>query len=360
MKALLLSLVLLFAVSCKEKKIPKQDFMWVKSKQVYSLGSERQRSFTGIVESDLQANMSFKVAGSIEKINVKVGSIVKKGDVLAVILQKDFVLELNQLKASYRSERSRYKRAREEYNRITALYSNNNASRSELDEARANVDSLKASVQGYKFKIELAKRQLGYTVLKAPNDGKIASREVDVNENVTAGQTIISMLSESNLKVVIGVPEQIISQVSQGSKVTVRIDSLRDETFEGEVFEVGVSTAGAAVYPVSVKIDNSSGKIKASMAASVKLRFALEAGKEDLIVVPSHVVLKDETGTFVFTVKYDEKGVGALKKVPVKVGALQQEGIEILNGVESGEEVLVAGVDKAKDGMKVKKAPTRR
>lgn len=360
MKVLLSVALVLMCVSCKEKKIVKQDYVWIKSKKIFSLGSERQRSFTGIVESDLQANLSFKVGGSIEKLKVKVGSIVKKGDVLAMILQKDFVLELNQLKASYRSERSRYKRAQEEYNRVTALYSNNNASRSELDEARANVDSFKASIQGYKYKIELAQRQLDYTVLKAPNDGKIASREVDVNENVTAGQTIVSMLSESNLKVVIGVPEQIISEVSPGSKVVVKIDSLRGETFDGEVFEVGVSTAGAAVYPVSVKIDNTSKKIKASMAASVQLKFALEKGSEDLIVVPSHTVLKDNTGTFLFTVAYDDTGFGILKKVPVKVGSLQEEGIQILSGVDSGQEVLVAGVDKAKDGMKVKKSVTKK
>lgn len=360
MKGLSILIVLFFAVSCKEKKVQTQDFIYIKSEKVFSLGGVRQRTFTGIVESDLQANMSFKVSGSIEKLNVKVGSIVKKGDVLAQILQKDFVLELKQLKSSSRSENSRFKRAREEYNRITALYSNSNASRSELDEARANVDALKASVQGYKYKIELAKRQLGYTVLKAPNDGKVASREVDLNENVNAGQTIVSMLSETNLKVVIGVPEQVISKISQGDMVEVRIDSLTNEVFKGEVFEVGVSTAGAAVYPVSVKINNDERRIKASMAASVKLNFALAEGKADLIVVPSHVVLKDETGTFVYIVNYDDSGFGLLKKTSVKVGTLLKEGIEILSGVESGQDILVAGVDKARDEMKVKQIPSRK
>jgi RND family efflux transporter MFP subunit len=360
MKGLSILIILLLAVSCKEKKAYVQDFTYIKSEKVYSLGGVRQRTFTGIVESDLQANMSFKVSGSIEKLNVKVGSIVKKGDVLAQILQKDYILELKQLKSSSRSENSRYKRAREEYNRITALYSNSNASRSELDEARANVDSLKASVQGYKYKIELANRQLGYTVLRAPNDGKIASREVEVNENVSVGQTIVSMLSETNLKVIIGVPEQVISKVSQGDEVEVRIDSIRDQVFKGEVFEVGVSTAGAAVYPVSVKIKNDERLIKASMAASVQLKFALAKGKEDLIVVPSQVVLKDETGTYVFLVTYDEAGIGTLKKTPVKVGTLLKEGIEILSGVTDGQEILVAGVDKARDDMKVKQIPSRK
>ncbi|WP_127714012.1 efflux RND transporter periplasmic adaptor subunit [Halobacteriovorax sp. HLS] len=355
MKRLITVLFLLLVVSCKEKKVVTQDFMYVKSEVVFNLGGDRQRTFSGIVESDLQANMSFKVSGSIEKLNVKVGSIVKKGDVLAQILQKDFVLELNQLKSSYRSEQSRYKRASEEYNRITALYSNSNASRSELDEARANVDALKASIQGYKYKIQLAERKLGYTILRAPNNGKIASRAVEVNENVSEGQTIVSMLSETDLKVVIGVPEQIISKISQGDKVIVQIDSLSDMEFEGVVFEVGVSTAGAAVYPVSVKVPNEQGLIKASMAASVKLNFALDKGKENLIVVPSHVVLKDETGTYVFLVEYGKDGFGILKKTPVEVGALLKEGIEILSGVVDGQEVLTAGVDKAKDAMKVKK-----
>ena len=360
MKYLSIFIILFFAFSCKEKKVQVQDFTYIKSEKVFSLGGVRQRTFTGIVESDLQANMSFQVSGSIEKINVNVGSIVKKGDVLAQILQKDFVLELKQLKSSYRSENSRYKRSREEYTRITALYSNSNASRSELDEARANVDALKASVQGFKYKIELANRQLGYTILRAPNDGKIASRQVEINENVTIGQTIISMLNETNLKVVIGVPEQVISKISQGDLVEVRIDSLTDEVFKGQVFEVGVSTAGAAVYPVSVKVNNDDRRIKASMAASVRLKFALAEGQENLIVVPSHVVLKDETGTFVYIVTYDDSGFGILKKTPVKVGTLLKEGIEILSGVETGQDILVAGVDKARDEMKVKQIPSRK
>lgn len=350
-----IAIIFLLSGCAEEQEVPEL-LRPVRFEEVFSTGGDRWRQFSGVAQAGLKSRLSFKVAGTIKRLHVKVGDRIRAGKLIAELDESDYQLQYQQARASLESARAQARNAEASYQRVRQLYENRNASRNDLDAARAANESAAAQVAAQENQMELSRLQLSYTKLKAPVDGAIAELDVEVNENVSSGQTIVSLSSGSNIEVSVAIPSILISQVRNGDAVKINFDAVSGQEFAGRVTEVGVASTGfATTYPVKVRLEDvNESEIRPGMAAEVYFQFGKQGSRERMIV-PSVAVGEDRNGRFVFTLESsDEEGIGIVRRHPVAIGDLSNQGLEILEGLEDGSLVVTAGVSKLVDGQRVK------
>ncbi len=326
----------------------------VRSQTVSFSNAEQVRTFSGVSKSGLEANLSFKVTGTVKHLPVKVGDRIRKDQRLAELDPKDFRLEVQRAEASLASSEAASRNARAEYARVRALYENRNASRNDLDQARASAESSKAQVQSAQKSLELARLQLSYTRLFAPADCSVASVSREVNENVQAGQTILEVVCGSHLEVEVAVPEIFIAKISPKMSVTVTFDAIPNTQFPAVVTKVGVSTGRmATTFPVTVQLKTPVPGFRSGLASVVQFTFEGKKG-EPRILVPSVAVGEDQEGSFVFLLEEQADGTGIVRRQPVQVGELTTEGLEIVDGLRNGAHIVTGGVRRLHDNQPVR------
>ena len=326
----------------------------VRYQTVYASESGRVRTFTGTAAAGLESKLSFKVSGTVRKVAVKVGDKVKAGALIAGLDPSDYKLQEQEAEASLEQAEAQSRNAKANYERIRSLYENRNASRNDLDASRAAFESADAQVRSIEKRLELAHSQLKYTSLKAPTDGAIAAVEIEANENVSAGIPVVILTSGKRPEVKVDVPESLITQIVEGSKVEVTFDALPGETLSAVVTEVGVTTAGRlTTFPVTVKLEEPNPAIRPGMAAEVAIHFGSTSDRT-VFIVPTFSVGEDREGRYIFVVEPAGEGLGMVHRRDVVIGEILEEGLEVMEGLSDGDRLVTAGVSRIHDGMKVR------
>lgn len=321
--------------------------------EVTSARGPQVQNFSGVARAGEEARLSFRVSGRLEALAMNVGDEVTEGQVLGQLDGTDFALQVQEARAAGAQARAQQRSAQATYQRTRALYENGNASRQQLDEARAASDSMRMQVAASGQQLRLIQRQLEYCQLTAPSAGRISQVLVEANENVQAGAAVAVLLAGEQLNVEVPVPETSIARIERGAAVAVRFDAIEDRSFAGDVFEVGVSGGASATFPVTIRLTEGEGVVRAGMAASVQFTFEREADAPD-VVVPLAAVGEDREGRFVFVVERGEHGRGTVHRTPVDVGRASVDGLEIIEGVTEGALVVTAGVSRIQDGLEVR------
>lgn len=346
---------LILAVSCAKKEVtPEPILRPVRVQQVFAGGGSRTRTFSGVAQSGVESKISFKVSGTVQSVPVNVGISVTRGQLIAQLDDADYRLQVQDAEASLSKAKAGERNALASYERVRGLYENRNASRQELESSRAAYESAAANVRSLGKRLELARNQLAYCSLRAPIDGSVAAVNVEINENVRAGQVIVLLTSGSDIQVEVAIPELLIAQIKEGDQVSIAFDALPGRELPGRVTEVGVAATGTATtFPVTVLLDDASDDIRSGMAAEVAFRFESPGGAEHLLVPPV-AISEDRDGRFVYVVeKSDKEGVGIVRRRPVDLGDWRNAGVEVREGLADGDFVVTAGVSKITDGMEV-------
>ncbi len=341
----------------EEKKELKAPLRSVRSMIVDQGSGIHETSFSGRLHAVRETSLSFKIAGTIRKIPVRVGDPVKKGEVIALLDPSTYALETQQAKAALDEARSELRNAGANYARVKKLYEGGNVSRSELDNARASYDSTAAAVQAAQKKLELARLNLSYTKLRAEEDCAVASVDAEEGENVAVGTQIFYTTCGRGLEVKLDIPESVIGNIKKDMPVGVTFSALQGKTYAGRVDEVGVSSVkGGTTFPVTVLMaDPGAPGLKAGLSADVT--FSIEnrdEGENRSVVVPPFVVGEDRMGRHVFVLKTGGNGRAVVRRQPVTVGRVLATGIEVVEGIAPGMRVVTAGVSVLRDGMEVK------
>ena len=208
---------------------------------------------------------------------------------------------------------------------------------------------------------------------------------MELNENVQAGQPLLTLLSGQNPEVEVGIPEVLISETSKsvgaqqvrngldlaaqnaardrdGAGATIVFDALPGREFRGRVTEMAVTaTQGLSTYPVTVQLNQTwqqltrgrLSEVRPGMSAEVRCRFG-SGDAPHRWILPPHAVREDREGRFVFVVNPKQAGFGDVERRGVTVGEFVREGLEITEGLQDGERVVTAGAGRITDGQRVK------
>lgn len=312
------------------------------------------RTFSGVAKAGLESNLSFKVSGTVNVIAVKVGDVVQQGQIIATLDATDYELQVQQAEAQLAQASAQELNARTQLERTQKLFDKQGTSQSNLDAAHTAHESALAMVRAMEKQVALATSQTAYTRLTAPFDGVISAVHAETNENVQAGMPIVMLTAPlTEPEVEVAMPDTYIAQITQGQTVTVRFNATIDRTFTGIVTEVSLITSKlSATYPVIVTLSESDPAIRPGMVADVTFTFAGE--ERERILLPSHAVLEDQDGRFVYVAQPGNGDIAVVKRANVTVGDLTAEGFEILAGLTEGQYVITAGVSRITPDMQVK------
>lgn len=371
--------LLLSACGGAEEKVAPQTLRPVKYIEVGNSGHEGNHSYTGLAKAQQEANLSFKVGGTINDIPVKVGDLVQKGQILATLDATDYQVNYDQsvaneqnskaqigsAEASLENARANLKTALSNYKRFEKLYETNSISISDFEQSKSAYLSAEASFQAAQKQVEAARagekssasmvrsasNQVDYTRMKAPFAGIVSSIRVEPNEVVGQGNPVIELNSVTNPDVEVGIPENAIADIKPQQKVKVQFHSLHDKEFVGVVHEIGYSSS-ASTYPVTIRLEESDEGIRPGMPASATFTFADHHSNPAALLVPPSAVGEDSEGNFVYAIVGEERQFVCTKK-NIKIGKLTDAGFEVLSGLTQGEKVASAGLNVLRDGMAV-------
>ena len=315
----------------------------------------RDRSFSGTSKSSRESRLSFKVSGTVMNLPVQIGQRLNAGDLIAEIDSASYVLQVQQAQASLVEAQANDRKATADYQRTKGLYANDNASLNDLDAARAQAESSGAMVASAGKALEIARLNLSYTKLTADAECSIASLDIEVNENASAGQQIAAVSCGDAFEITMNLPESLIGLVDDSTPVMINFSSIPDRKFNGIISEISIaSVSGSAGFPVVIRIVESDPALRSGLAANVTFQFDSAAASGAGVVIPVTAVINDPDGTFVFVaVPTGAEGEATVTRRAVDVGELSQYGIEIIDGLGIGDFVITAGISVIREGQRV-------
>lgn len=361
-------IILLFAACGEEKnEVVTETIRPVKYGKILMGGDALSETFSGSAQSSKESKVSFKVSGTLRRLNVKVGDIVRKGQLIAKIDPTDYSVQYQQSLANMKSTETQIKSAQTQlinskatYDRIEKLYENNSVSISEFEQAKsgyevaqATYDAALAQANASEKQVESAQNQVNYSTLVAPFSGVITMVNVEENELVPSGNPVATISAMNNPEISVGIPEVFISQVKKNQVVDISFSSILNKTFTGHVYEVAFSSLGGSTYPVTVRIDKPTEAIRPGMAADVHFNFSKSKGGTQKMVAPVAAVGEDSNGHFVFGLQKDGEHF-LVKKRKIEIGDLTAAGFVVKAGLANGDMVATAGLNTLLDGMKVR------
>ncbi len=311
------------------------------------------RAFPGIAMPVREVQLAFRVGGPLRDLPIDVGQFVKKGERIAKIDPRDFEVRVATLKAERDSLQAQLVNARLRYTRYQNLYKTDATAKASLDSARAAHDQLAAQVAAIGAQLDDARNRLADTSLTAPFDGYIDRKFVENYDNVKAKQSIVSFLDCSIIEVTAGVPEELVVEGMRMQQFLCAFDSYPGKSFPAELKELGRKpSADNQAYPLTVRLPAPDSLVlKPGMAATLSIMIESSVGSADFVVPPTAVVNDKDNRSFVW--RYD-KQTGTVEPRFITAGQLVSGGIEVLDGLKGGEQIVTAGTHFLRAGQKVK------
>lgn len=211
--------------------------------------------------------------------------------------------------------------------------------------AENGVASAMASKEALEIQLGILRDTLNDTSVKAPISGVISEKNIDATNMVSASMAPFVIVDTSVVTVDVNVSEKIINLINVGQSVEVEIATIADEKITGIIKTVNPVADSTGTYPVSVQIANSNGAIKPGMFANVHF---IEKQNTNTFVVPRNTIIENQTERFVYVVKDN-----TVTKVVVTTGIDNGEEIELLTGINEGDQVVVKGQSYLSDGAPV-------
>ena len=344
--------VSLHGCSEAEVKRPELPPRAIKHMKIEALAENATRQFAGIITAGTKANVAFEIGGSVTVMAKKVGEAVKKGDTLAQLDPKTIKLELQQGEFALSQAEAALEDARSKLSQQEHLRKSGYTTKTALDTARANFANADGQVGIARSQLDLRRQDLAKTVLKAPFDGNISERLVEVFEEVKAGEAIYVLQTQGENEVEVSVPESLIGFVKIGDEVNVKLTPLNGIEVKGLVTEVSPQAGSANAFPVTVRLEKSPPGLRPGMSAEITISYKGEAtGKAYPVPVGAlKPNIEKQQGT-VFV--YDPE-TGTVRQVAVKVIGAKGNNPQIVGDIKPGDIIAIAGVGQMYDGMEVR------
>lgn len=293
---------------------------------------EEKLGVVGTLEANEAVDIKSEIDAIVRTIGFTEGSAVSKGQLLVQFDAKKWQAQHQQAKVELENARIRAERA-------ATLVKSDSVSQQEYDDAQAAARTAEAF-------FALLEARLKETEIVAPFDGMISERLVSPGAYVKAGDTLVRLVDADPIKLSFSVPERYLTQLKLDQKVEVRVASLADRTFRGDVYfidpQVDVATR---TIKVKAKIDNADGTLRPGLFANVELVLGV---RENALVIPEEAIIAQTGATIVFVISNQQAMVR-----PVKTGLRVPGKVQILDGLSEGEQVVTAGHQKLFPGVKV-------
>ena len=290
----------------------------------------------GSLLSDEAVQIAAETSGRVSEIKFTEGDVVASGTVL---IKLDDAL----INAQVEDAEARLTLAKANYERAASLRKSGTASQTTLDTAQSEL-----SVQQAVY--DLIRAQHDKLSIKAPFPGVLGFRTISPGAYVTAGTPLVNLEKIDRLKVNFSVPEVYLSKLAVGQKVEIAADALPGTRFEGTIYAIdpAIDVNGRAIR-VKATLDNDDRKLRPGLLA----RITVKGIPRTAVTIPESALVPRGNDFLVY--KTDN---GKAKETKVLAGRRENGFVEIIEGVDVGQEVVIAGQARLRDGVNVEIVPT--
>ena len=391
--AILLFLAVGFSVGCSRAEAYEKPLtpVRVETAQTFIPTGEGGTRYSATIRPASQLDLAFKSGGYVRELlqvrgadgrmrSVQEGDWVKQGTVLARLREEEFASKvkgadaqvaetqsaLQSGKAQQAEAEAALAQARRDLDRTANLLESNSITRPEHDAARtkfemaqAKVETAKANVGVVQAKINAAKAVLSEaqlakndTVLRAPFDCLVLRRTVEEGSLVLSATPIITLTEAGSVKAVFGVPDMTVASLPQGKELTLTTEAIPGAEFRGLITRSSATAdPKTRIFEVEVTIYRSPSQLRAGMIASLILP-DVNVSAVPVTVVPLSAIVRSPGNPSDYTVAIvlEENGRKIARRRAVKLGDAYGNLIGVTEGLQAGEQVVVAGASMLTDG----------
>jgi len=358
--ALLLALAL---PACRPSSAAVKQPVPVRVQAVERRESAGATRFSGSLEPAARVDMAFRVGGYVDRIAtaggrrlIGKGDTVTRGMVLARVRAVDYAQKVAQSQAQLGEARAQAALADEDLRRARRLFEGGAITQAELDAKVARADSARAQVQGAIARTGEAGLSLSDTVIRAPMDGVILSRQVEVGALVSPGQPAFTIADVRTVKAVFGAPQSLVERLRVGDAIQVFVGAesearTPDKLLDARITRIApAADADGRVFSVEASLVNRDQSLRPGSVVSVRVPEA-EAARPSVVVPLAAVVRspRDPNGFAVFVLE----GTGphtAAQLRGVQLGEVVGNAVTVTHGLALAERVVTAGATLLRDG----------
>lgn len=331
-KNLLWVCLALFTVSCSSRKeTENKTAKSVETAEVQRISYETvERTYSFISRPYKSVDLSFRVGGPIERFDAQSGKFYRKGEVIAAIDSRDFVIRKDEAEAVFRQ-------AEAEFKRIANLYTQDNISGSAYEKAKADHARAKAAY-------EKATNELKDTQLLAPFDGYVQEIKIEQHQEVKASVPVLSFIDLSRIKIEAYIPEDMAKAFHRQKDMPCRISfaGLDEKTFEAtETFISQTAMDNNISFLLTAIVENKDNSLFGGMSGEVSLPILSVSGKTIVCVPQTAVFQQASNGAAVWKINKEN----CVQCTAVELGdTYGKNQIEILSGLQVGDRIVTSGI----------------
>ena len=402
-----ISLPVLALAGCSPKPPPPEAVRPVKTMVVSAGDDVHVRTFPGKVEAAKKAELAFQVSGLLVSLPVKEGQTVKKGDTIAQLRQDEFQARLKTLQgqldqaraglralqageraeviqqreAAVRAAEARLANAKIDFDRFSELRRRGAGAQADVDRSekaylvaqedlkaarqvlekgtigrQEDIEAGEAQVRALESRVVEANLQLEDSTLRAPFDGVIAKRFVEANQNVMAKQPIVQFQDVDEIDIAVDVPETVMASGIRTADIVSLVAEISGAP--GQQFPVLIREVAQVADPVTqtfrVRVAMKAppeNRILPGMTGTVTMNYRRASILGSRTLIPIEAIAKTPAGEQVAWVL---AGTDTVSPRPVKLGATTGGRVEVLDGLQPGDRIVIAGVRFLREGMKVR------
>ncbi len=290
----------------------------------------------GNARANESVDISTKISNIVTAVMFRDGERVKRGQVLVQ-------LDDAQARADVAAADAALTESQAQFNRSRELLSTQALSKSQFDQ-------LEATLKANRARLAAANARREDTLIRAPFSGRVGLRRVSVGTLISPGDVITTLDDTSVIKLDFSVPENFVASLREGLAVRASAPAFPGRTFTGKVASID-SRVDMNTRSVTVRalLANDDGVLKPGMFLNV----ALANDERDALVIPEEALTPEAERQYVFVV-----ADGKAQRREVRIGGRRPGSVEIVAGLQAGEQVIVEGTQKVRDGAPVK--PTER
>jgi len=342
----------------------------VRVRQVEEQSQLAGARYSGTIEPGTRVDLAFKVGGYIRDLaqvkgsgpaaavrKVQEGDFVTKGTVLAVVRESDYEQRVGAATAAHSEAIAAQKQAQLDFDRTQKLTQTNSVAKVELDAQGARLETATARVEGAQSRIKEAQIALADCTLRAPIDGVVLKRPIEVGSLVAPGALGFVIADTKSVKVVFGAPDRLMEKLKPGGNLAVTFDAPTGD-FNGTITRIAPSAdPKSRVFEIEATIPNPNDQLKVGMIAKLVVPEAALVSKA--LVLPLTAVVRsprDPRGFSVFIVE-GEAGKEIARLRDVKLGDVVGNAVVVSEGLESKQRIVSMGATLLTDGEPVRIIP---